>query len=270
MATGVSGYQRPRGVPGAPGTPRAPGSTKSPGAPAPSGTREAPGPLAAPRDRAASAGPARIGQIKEDSAKPRGAAGEPGARPGGQSQTGSGWQVPDRPSDVMSARDLRAMQKERRIRARSGGRRVAALALAGAAVACLAAAGGVLVYTGGLPGRMTSSQATAPVPKVGPMYSFEPFIVNVAGTNGTRYLKASLRVECADRKASSDIARAEYVVRDAILEVLSAQTLEDLTDVSRRNVVRQQVAAAIERVLSGGKQESTRLKGVYFVEFVIQ
>jgi len=60
------------------------------------------------------------------------------------------------------------------------------------------------------------------------------------------------------------------VVRDAILEVLSAQTLEDLTDVSRRNAVRQQVAEAIEQALSSGKQEPARVKGVYFLEFVIQ
>ncbi|MEW6227941.1 MAG: flagellar basal body-associated FliL family protein, partial [Bacillota bacterium] len=219
---------------------------------------------------AASTGPARVGPTKEDTATPKGAAGEPGVRPGGQPKAGGSWQVPDRPSNVMSARDLRATQKERQSRAKPGGRRIAALALAGAAVVCLAAAGGVLVYTGRLPGRIASDPGKAPVPKPGPMYAFEPFIVNVAGTNGTRYLKVSLSVECADRKTSSDIARAEYVVRDAILEVLSAQTLEDLTDVSRRNAVRQQVAAAIEQALSSGKQEPARVNGVYFLEFVIQ
>ncbi len=98
----------------------------------------------------------------------------------------------------------------------------------------------------------------------------DPFIVNVAGTDGTRYLKAALSVECADKRASSEILQAKYMVRDAIIEALSAQTLRDLTDVARRDAIRQQIADAIDRVLSGGDPGPTRVKGVYFVEFVIQ
>lgn len=139
---------------------------------------------------------------------------------------------------------------------------------------CLAAAAGALFYTRSLHGQAGTgsrgAEAPEPATKPGPTYAFEPFIVNVAGTNGTRYLKASISVECADKRASAEIGAVEYKVRDAILAVLSSYNLEDLSDVSKRDAIRRRVADAIERSLSGDGGKSPRVRGVYFLEFVIQ
>lgn len=214
-----------------------------------------------------------------------GGATDPGrAGPGMRSQAGAaavgpqppmrdGWEVPDRPVTVASARDLRAMQKQQG-RAAGRKRRVSPLLLVGVAAFCLAAAAGAFFYTRSVHRQMeteaSGAEAPKPAPRPGPIYSFEPFIVNVAGTDGTRYLKASITVECADRKASADIAAAEYKVRDAVLAVLSAYELGDLTDVSKRDAIRHRVADAIEQSISGGRKGPDRVRGVYFLEFVIQ
>lgn len=214
-----------------------------------------------------------------------GGATDPGrVAPGTRSQAGAaavgpqapmrdGWEVPHRPGTMLSARDLRAMQKQQG-RAAGRKRRVSPLVLVGVAAFCLAAAAGAFFYTRSVHRQMgteaSGAEAPKPAPRPGPIYSFEPFIVNVAGTDGKRYLKASISVECADKKASAEIAAVEYKVRDAILAVLSAYNLEDLTDVSKRDAIRRRVADAIERSLSGDERESPRVRGVYFVEFVIQ
>jgi flagellar FliL protein len=147
----------------------------------------------------------------------------------------------------------------------------------GGVVFCLAAAAGALWYTRGANRQAgigangaSVANATKQEQKPGPTYSFQPFIVNVAGTDGTRYLKASISVECADKKASADIAAVEYKVRDAVIAVLSACDLDELTDVSRRDAIRSRVAEAIERALPGDDKRSPRVRGVYFLEFVIQ
>jgi Flagellar basal body-associated protein FliL. len=59
-------------------------------------------------------------------------------------------------------------------------------------------------------------------------------------------------------------------VRDAVLAVLSAYELGDLTDVSKRDAIRHRVADAIEQSISGGRKGPDRVRGVYFLEFVIQ
>lgn len=202
----------------------------------------------------------------------RGQAGVPASGP--QPPVREGWEVPDRPGGTLSARDLRAMQdQQRRVAGRR--RRVSPLLVVAVLAFCLAAAGGAIFYTWSLRGQAatgageaTTSESAATKP--GPTYSFEPFIVNVAGTNGTRYLKASISVECADKKVSTEIGAVEYKVRDAILAVLSSYSLEDLSDVSKRDAIRRRVADAIEKALSGDGLKPPRVRGVYFLEFVIQ
>jgi len=153
-------------------------------------------------------------------------------------------------------------------------RRISPLLVAAVLVFCLAAAAGAIFYTRSLRGQAGTDAGSASTSesaaKPGPTYSFEPFIVNVAGTNGTRYLKASISVECADKKVSAEIGAVEYKVRDAILAVLSSYNMEDLSDVSKRDAIRHRVADAIEKALSDDGAKSPRVRGVYFLEFVIQ
>lgn len=100
---------------------------------------------------------------------------------------------------------------------------------------------------------------------MGPNYTFEAFIVNVAGTSGRRYLKCSVTVEFDVASGPSEAATKVPLLRDAIIDVLSSKTLEDLEPGTVRNDIRGELVSVIAPLIS--KAEVTR---VFFNEFVVQ
>ncbi len=104
----------------------------------------------------------------------------------------------------------------------------------------------------------------------GPIHSFEPFIVNVSGTNATRYLRISVSVECSSKKAHTRMIENELRIRDRILDLLCAQSIEELLDVSRRDRLRAQVGVKIGEALGNSDDSSEWVRSVYFSEFTIQ
>lgn len=106
---------------------------------------------------------------------------------------------------------------------------------------------------------------TPKVPPLGPLYSFEPFIVNIAGTMGQRYLKATLTLELEDQATLREVSSREIVIRDAILSILSSKNLATLENVSMRGAIRQEIMETVNGLVARG-----RVVNVYFSEFVLQ
>lgn len=96
-------------------------------------------------------------------------------------------------------------------------------------------------------------------------YRFENIVVNLAGTMGTRYLKASFLVsgEDADLVARFDAAKPQ--LGDVTLAVLSSLTLADLEEAGSKNIIRERLLAAYNQAL--GRKIAENL---YFSEFVVQ
>jgi flagellar FliL protein len=94
---------------------------------------------------------------------------------------------------------------------------------------------------------------------------FENLTVNIAGTQGTRYLKVTFNVsgknEAANRKI--DLKHTELV--DAALTVLSSLTMPELDDPSSRTVARGRLLAAFNDLLKAPLVEQ-----VLFSDFVVQ
>lgn len=104
----------------------------------------------------------------------------------------------------------------------------------------------------------------------GPIHSFDTFIVNVAGTNATRYLRIGVSVECGSKKAYAKMVENELRIRDRILDLLCAQSIEELLDVSERDHLRAQVGVKIREALGDSEDSSEWVRSVYFSEFTIQ
>jgi len=129
---------------------------------------------------------------------------------------------------------------------------------------------GAFLYNGKLRGQAAEDGKNPQLYRPGPIYSFEPFVVNVAGTNATRYLRIGVSVECGSKKAHAKIAENELRIRDRILDLLCVQSIEELLDVSRRDSLRDEMAVKIRKAL-GDKEDSTDwITSVYFSEFTIQ
>lgn len=97
------------------------------------------------------------------------------------------------------------------------------------------------------------------------LFVVKDLVVNPAGTGGFRYLLASVGIEVTNEKAFAEIQSKEVVVNDILINVLSSKTLEELSDVSRRKELRQEIAKKVDKILTNGK-----VQNVYFSKFIIQ
>jgi flagellar FliL protein len=103
------------------------------------------------------------------------------------------------------------------------------------------------------------------VSEMGPTMTLDAFIVNVAGTRGDRFLKATVTLELSNEKAVTAIQPLMAPMRDAVIEILSSQTLSDLEATAARQTLKTAIAARLNEVIG-----SPLVVGVYFQDFVMQ
>lgn len=99
----------------------------------------------------------------------------------------------------------------------------------------------------------------------GNSYTFENIVVNLAGTMGTRYLKATFMVSGSDASLRAQFESNKPKLLDVSLNVLSALTLTDLEEPGSKNIIREKLAAAFNQAL--GKRVAEQ---IYFSDFVVQ
>ena len=151
---------------------------------------------------------------------------------------------------------------------RSGKRRIlviSIIALLSVSIIC-----GALLYNGKFSSQAAKGGENAKPHRAGPIHSFEPFIVNIAGTHATRYLRVCINVECSSKKAYAKIVENELRIRDRILDLLCAQSIEELLDVSGRDKLRATMADTIKEAVGNGEDDFQWVRSIYFSEFTIQ
>lgn len=96
------------------------------------------------------------------------------------------------------------------------------------------------------------------------IYPLEPFIVNIYDGQELRYLKVKVELEMSGAfKGELDARLAP--IRDAVLVLLSAKTLQDIQDVQGKNQLKDEILVAINKIIPPGK-----IARVYFTDFVVQ
>jgi len=111
-------------------------------------------------------------------------------------------------------------------------------------------------------GAVSASESS---PAMGPGYTFDTFIVNVAGTGGRRYLKCTITVEFDKNAGVAEAGTKVPLMRDAVIDILSSRTLEDLEPGPMRDALRDELVATISSVII-----KARVTRVFFNEFVVQ
>jgi flagellar protein FliL len=96
-------------------------------------------------------------------------------------------------------------------------------------------------------------------------WPMEAFIVNIADTNGERYLKLVVQLEVSEPGVIAELEQLKPRLRDSILDLLTPKTYKDLIDLSGKQRLREDIAGRINNSLSKGK-----VTKVYFTDFVIQ
>jgi len=101
--------------------------------------------------------------------------------------------------------------------------------------------------------------------ELGPLYDSPKFTVNLANTNGRRFLMTQFALEVDDKKVLKELAEKTPVIQDKVIIVLSSQTIDDLNSPHGKEKIKQQLKDNINSVLVNG-----RVINIYFNNFVWQ
>lgn len=137
----------------------------------------------------------------------------------------------------------------------------------------LLAGGGVLMYSQ-IGGGLKAEKAKAEVQlekeremaaRMGEIMALDPFIVNLAGESGKRYLKVAMQMELSTGILADEVNNKMPQIKDSIITVLSSKTTDELLTIEGKFKLKEQLLTRINSILNTGV-----VKNVYFVEFVIQ
>ena len=97
------------------------------------------------------------------------------------------------------------------------------------------------------------------------IFPLDPFIVNIYDGQELRYLKVKVELEMVGPAVKAEIEGRLAPIRDSVLILLSAKTLQDIQDVQGKNTLKDEILGAINKNIPPGK-----IAKVYFTDFVVQ
>jgi flagellar FliL protein len=137
------------------------------------------------------------------------------------------------------------------------------------AIAGLAAGVGAGLF--GIGPILAKHRASAPAkhaeesPAATVVHPIENLVLNPAGSGGTRFLMVTATFELKDSGAEQFMKDHEAEVRDHILGLLGKKTIDDLTDITKREEIKKEVLDAVSPMFPKGG-----VVKVFFPQFVIQ
>jgi len=102
----------------------------------------------------------------------------------------------------------------------------------------------------------------------GATVNFEPFLVNLADKEASRYVKTSIRLLVANKESAETIAKGETLMprmRDTILTLLSTKTAEEMTSNEGKEKLKKEILEKVNEYLPEEGAED-----VFFTDFVVQ
>lgn len=96
-------------------------------------------------------------------------------------------------------------------------------------------------------------------------FSFEPFVVNLMDSGGTKYLKVSIQIELADSKLVEKAKARTPQLRDAVITLLSMKTSEELISSEGKIILKDEIKQRANQILGEGS-----VLNVYLTDFVMQ
>ena len=100
---------------------------------------------------------------------------------------------------------------------------------------------------------------------LGPIYSLETFIVNLADKGGNRYLRVTIDLELGNPELEVEVVKRLPQVRDSILMILPSKRFDDISTVDGKIALRDEILETLNGFLTQGQ-----ITKIYFKEFVVQ
>ena len=100
---------------------------------------------------------------------------------------------------------------------------------------------------------------------IGPMYSLDSFVVNLAEAGSNSYLRVTMELELDNELLKTELEQRLPQVRNAMLMILPTKKTADINTVDGKLAMRDQLIDEINTFLTTGE-----VTNIYFTEFVIQ
>jgi flagellar FliL protein len=111
----------------------------------------------------------------------------------------------------------------------------------------------------------SASEETAPA-EFGEFAELDGIIINPRGTDGRRYLMVKVGAEAQDPKTLTRLNALGPVAKDAVIDMMASRTVEELSDVTRRDSLKELVRGRFNEILG----EDGPVTRVYFTQYVLQ
>ena len=100
---------------------------------------------------------------------------------------------------------------------------------------------------------------------LGPIFSLQTFIVNLADKGGNRYLRVTMDLELGNPELEAEINKRLPQVRDSILMILPSKQFEDIASMEGKIALRDEIIAKLNSLFA-----RTVVTNTFFTEFVVQ
>jgi flagellar FliL protein len=147
----------------------------------------------------------------------------------------------------------------------SSKRSVLILAIAGVAAGAATGLFGVGPVLAKRRSAVVAAPKTETAAKASVAHSVENLVLNPAGSGGTRFLMVTATFEIRDGEIEQQMKDHDAEVRDRILATLGKKTVEELSDISLRDTMKEEVLATVSSLFP-----KNGVRKVFFAQFVIQ
>ena len=97
------------------------------------------------------------------------------------------------------------------------------------------------------------------------VFLLDNMVLNPANSSGERFLLVSIALRLKSAEVEVDLKSRDAEVRDAMLRVLGSKEAAELSDITQRDHLKQELRAALDAIVKPGS-----VTGLYFPQFVLQ
>jgi flagellar FliL protein len=100
---------------------------------------------------------------------------------------------------------------------------------------------------------------------LGPLFSLDTFIVNLADATRSRYLRVTMDLELTTAADAAKITKKLPQIRDSILMILPGKQFDDIASMEGKIALRDEIIAKLNSLFA-----RTVVTNIFFTEFVVQ
>jgi len=112
---------------------------------------------------------------------------------------------------------------------------------------------------------VTPGNGKAQAAALGPLYSLDTFIVNLADAGRSRYLRVTMDLELAQSADAGKLTERLPQVRDSILMILPSKQFDDIAGMEGKIALRDEILAKLNSLFGYNV-----VTNIFFTEFVVQ